>query len=163
MNNFARDFTPVEIQVKSIKGEMGGGIGAASDSIQNRSACVSTTCGSSRLLRPRREWPRDRSVEESDNLTSTSIAVMKSLGFASIHIARGPECSFGTSRAERVVPEPSTFMGLARLPHHDANSREVKQAVEHFCALVFRGVAVLLAHCRRAPSITLAAEIDATI
>src|SRR6516164_10262645 len=60
VNNFARDFTPVEIQVKSIKGEMGGGIGAASDSIQNRSACVSTTCGSSRLLRPRREWPRDR-------------------------------------------------------------------------------------------------------
>ena len=27
MTNFARDFTPVEIQVKSIKGEMGGGIG----------------------------------------------------------------------------------------------------------------------------------------
>src|SRR5262249_50492178 len=27
VNNFARDFTPVEIQVKSIKGEMGGGIG----------------------------------------------------------------------------------------------------------------------------------------
>src|SRR5215510_4497378 len=27
VNNFARDFTPVEIQVKNIKGEMGGGIG----------------------------------------------------------------------------------------------------------------------------------------
>src|SRR5262245_42643578 len=27
VNNFARDFTPVEIHVKNIKGEMGGGIG----------------------------------------------------------------------------------------------------------------------------------------
>src|SRR5262249_3873812 len=72
-------------------------------------------------------------------------------------------CSFGTSRSERVVPEPRAFIGLARPSPLRYQFKGSKQSVEHFCSLVFRGVAVSLAHCRRAPSITLAAEIDATI
>src|SRR5215471_4582536 len=38
VNNFARDFTPVEKQVKSIKGEMGGGIGKGTTPIIRRTS-----------------------------------------------------------------------------------------------------------------------------
>jgi hypothetical protein len=67
------------------------------------------------------------SREPNLSIMTTSISAMKhSSGLLQFQKVREARSFFGTSRAERAVPEPSTFMGLARLRHHDANSREVK-------------------------------------
>src|SRR6516162_884603 len=84
------------------------------------------------------------SREPNLSIMTTSISAMKhSSDLLQFQKVREARTFLRNVESRACCPRTEHFHGIGETSPSDANSREVKQAVEHLCALVFRGVSVM--------------------